>query len=54
MSYVAISEKISAVIDQDNHLYTWGITNSRSSESNKMPSLVESLASKVVTQVSIG
>ncbi len=48
-----MGEKLSAVIDQDNHIYTWGSV-SRHSEGNKMPSLVESLASKLVTSVSIG
>lgn len=53
MSTIAVGEKLSAVIDQDNHIYTWGAVN-RHSEGNKMPALVESLAVKIVTQVAIG
>ena len=27
MTKIDIGEKISAVIDEDNHVYTWGVTN---------------------------
>ena len=62
MIKISIGEKASAVIDEDNHAYTWGTLRSHNGwkgssvvdDGNKMPTLVESLATKVVNQVAVG
>ena len=58
IKFLAVGEKSSAIVDEDMHLYTWGIENTKgqlgiqktlSSSQNQeinMPQLVESLAFK--------
>lgn len=60
---IAIGDNISAIIDEDNHVYSWGAENrygqlgrpnSYEGEENGMPQIVESLSQKQVTSISIG
>ena len=64
--HIAIGEKSSAIIDEDQRLYTWGTDNTRGqlgipstqgpiqNQDINMPQLVESLGFKSVTQVAVG
>ena len=56
MLCIKIGEKTSAVIDQDNQLYTWGMEQSdqKSPGSSHMPALVEALQMKIVNSVAVG
>jgi alpha-tubulin suppressor-like RCC1 family protein len=29
MTKISVGEKVSAVVDEDNHVYTWGIANTQ-------------------------
>lgn len=57
---VSVGEKTSSLINEEGHLFTWGVSNEegqlgifeRSSQS--LPVLVSSLAEHVVTQVEVG
>ncbi|CDW78422.1 UNKNOWN [Stylonychia lemnae] len=60
---IAVGDKVSSIIDEDYHVYTWGLDNNLGQlgrrdtfeqDENNMPSIIESLQFKQVTQISIG
>lgn len=63
INQIAVGAKVSAIIDEDYHLYTWGSDNSlgqlgrkdySNEGDNQMPQIVESLSFKQVKKVAIG
>ena len=57
---VCVGEKVSALINSDGHIFTWGLTNEQrqlgidDQEPQPLPVLVSSLKDHIATQVEIG
>eukprot|EP00347_Sterkiella_histriomuscorum_P009585 403340643 len=60
---ISIGDNISAIIDEDQHVYSWGTENhygqlgrseDNSSEETGFPQIIESLIEKQVTQICVG
>lgn len=63
MKTASVGGTVTAVVDKEGHLYTWGTSNKAGQlgregqpegEEQQMPHLIDFLSTKVVTQVSCG